>query len=168
MLAAGGRRWRVLETPGHTEGLITFFDDADGTYLVNDHVLRHITPNPDVYDYDPSHLRSGLTDYVDSLHKVRDLPARLVLPGHGHEMTDLAGRVDEILVHHDRRADKVVDILRPGPATLFEIVNQVWSNLRPRDTHLAVREIIGHLVLLERDGRVTNDVRDDVIQYSAV
>ncbi|MEA2646803.1 MAG: hypothetical protein QOE92_1886 [Chloroflexota bacterium] len=167
-LAAGGRTWRVIETPGHTEGLITFFDDASGIYLANDHVLRHITPNPDVYDYNPSTLRSGLPDYVESLARVRDLPATLVLPGHGHEMTDLAGRVDEILVHHDRRADKVDAILRPGPATLFEVVNQVWTNLRPRDTHLAVREIIGHVVLLERDGRVSHDVRDGVIHYSAV
>jgi glyoxylase-like metal-dependent hydrolase (beta-lactamase superfamily II) len=168
VVEAGGRRLRVIECPGHTEGLITFFDDADGIYLANDHVLRHITPNPDVYSYEPSKLRSGLPDYIDSLHKVRDLPARLVLPGHGHEMTDLSDRVDEVLQHHDKRADLVVDILREKPRSIFEIANQVWPELRPRDAHLAIREIIGHVVLLERDGRADHDWQDEVLVYRAV
>jgi glyoxylase-like metal-dependent hydrolase (beta-lactamase superfamily II) len=168
VIEAGGRRLRVIECPGHTEGLITFFDDADEIYLANDHVLRHITPNPDVYSYEPSKLRSGLPDYIDSLHKVRDLPARLVLPGHGHEMTDLAGRIDEVLLHHDKRADLVVDILREKPRSIFEIANDVWPELRPRDAHLAIREIIGHVVLLERDARADHDWQDEVLVYRAV
>lgn len=156
VLRAGGRDLRVIEAPGHTEGLITFFDEGDGTYLSNDHVLKHITPNPDVYDYDPNHLRSGLPDYVASLRKVRDLPARLVLPGHGFEMTDLAGRVDDILEHHDRRAARVEAFVRERPSVIFELVERVWPEIRPRDTHLAVREIIGHLVLLEDEGKITH------------
>jgi glyoxylase-like metal-dependent hydrolase (beta-lactamase superfamily II) len=167
VVVAGGRQLRVIETPGHTEGLITFFDDADGTYLANDHILRHITPNPDVYSYEPSKLRSGLPDYVASLHKVRDLPARLVLPGHGHEMTDLAGRVDEILFHHDRRADTIAAILVREPSTIYGIAREIWPKLRSRDTHLAIREIIGHLVLLEREDRATHDWREETLVYSA-
>ena len=149
IVTAGSRDLRVIECPGHTEGLITFFDESDGTYLANDHVLRHITPNPDVYDYDPDHLRSGLPDYVDSLHKVRDLPARIVLPGHGHEMTDLAGRVDEILVHHDKRAERVRGWVSGTERTIYQVVGEEWPGLPPTSVHLAVREIIGHLVLLE-------------------
>ena len=166
VVVAGGRRLRVIEAPGHTEGLVTFFDEADGIYLVNDHVLKHITPNPDVYDYEPDHLRSGLPDYVASLHKVRDLPVSLVLPGHGFEMTDLAGRVDEILFHHDRRAAKVEGFVRERPSLIFELVERVWPEIRPRDTHLAVREIIGHLVLLESEGKVRHERDDDRLVFS--
>jgi glyoxylase-like metal-dependent hydrolase (beta-lactamase superfamily II) len=167
LVEAGGRRLRVIEAPGHTEGLITLFDDADGTYLANDHVLRHITPNPDVYDYDPENLRSGLPDYVDSLLKVRDLPARVVYPGHGHEMTDLAGRVDEILRHHDDRAAKVLGFLGQAPATVFGLVERVWPAIKPNDTHLAVREIIGHVVLLERDGLLRRERDGERLVFSA-
>ena len=72
-------------------------------------------------------------------------------------MTDLAGRVDEVLFHHQERAEKIAGIIAEQPRTIFEVVNLVWPTLRPRDAHLAVREIIGHIVLLEREGRVTHD-----------
>ena len=151
-IRAGGRDLRVIETPGHTEGLIGLVDQEAGIYLANDHVLRHITPNPDVYSYDPDDLRSGLPDYVRSLHKVRDLQVGLVLPGHGYEMTDLKGRVDEILLHHQRRVAKIESILRAQPRTIFELCGMIWPSLRPQDSHLAVREIIGHIALLKEEG----------------
>lgn len=164
-IVAGGRRLRVIEAPGHTEGLITFLDEQTGVYLVNDHVLQHITPNPDIYNYDVDNLRSGLPDYIDSLRKVRDLPVSLVLPGHGYEMTDLAGRVDEVLFHHAQRADKIAAIVAEKPRTIFEVVGIVWPKLRPQDSHLAVREIIGHMILLEREGRVVRGWDGDVLSY---
>jgi glyoxylase-like metal-dependent hydrolase (beta-lactamase superfamily II) len=153
VVRAGGRDLRVIETPGHTEGLVGFVDDAASIYLANDHILKHITPNPDVYDYNPDHLRSGLPDYVRSLHKVRDLPVDLVLPGHGYEMTDLRARVDEILVHHQRRVARIEAILAERPRTIFEVCELIWPSLRPQDAHLAVREIIGHIALLQEEGR---------------
>ena len=168
IVVAGGRSLRVIECPGHTEGLVTFFDVASGVFLANDHVLQHITPNPDVYDYDVDHLRSGLPDYIDSLRKVRDLPVSVVLPGHGFEMTDLAGRVDEVLFHHEQRADKIAGIVAEQPRNIFEVVNVVWPKLGERDAHLAVREIIGHIILLEREGRVGRDWDGDVLVYRAV
>ena len=151
-IRAGGRDWRVIETPGHTEGLVGLVDDADGVYLANDHILRHITPNPDVYSYDPDNLRSGLPDYVRSLHKVRDLDVGLVLPGHGYEMTDLRARVEEILEHHRARVAKVEAILTERPRSIYEVCGQIWPNLRPQDAHLAVREIIGHIALVQEEG----------------
>jgi glyoxylase-like metal-dependent hydrolase (beta-lactamase superfamily II) len=166
-VVAGGRRLRVIEAPGHTEGLITLLDEQSGVYLVNDHVLKHITPNPDIYNYDVDHLRSGLPDYIESLGKVRDLPVTLVLPGHGFEMTDLAGRVDEVLFHHVQRADKIAAIVAERPRTIFEVVGVVWPKLRARDSHLAVREIIGHMILLEREGRVAADWDGPVLIYRA-
>ncbi|GAC1327962.1 MAG: MBL fold metallo-hydrolase [Candidatus Dormibacteria bacterium] len=153
VIRAGGRDLRVIETPGHTEGLVGFVDEAAGVYFSNDHILQHITPNPDVYSYDPDGLRSGLPDYVRSLTKVRDLPVGLVLPGHGFEVTDLRGRVEEILVHHDRRVARIEEILRERPRTIFEVCMLLWPKLRAQDSHLAVREIIGHIVLLREEGR---------------
>jgi len=164
---AGGRDLRVIECPGHTEGLITFFDERDGTWFANDHVLRHITPNPDVYDYDPEHLRSGLPDYVRALNKIRDLPVSIVLPGHGHEMTDLPGRVDEILRHHEERAARVQGWVTGTERTIYQVVMEEWPGLPPTSVHLAVREIIGHLVLLEEAGAVRHRWQEGALLYSA-
>jgi glyoxylase-like metal-dependent hydrolase (beta-lactamase superfamily II) len=167
VVVAGGRSLRVIECPGHTEGLVTFLDEQSGLFLANDHVLGHITPNPDVYDYDVDHLRSGLPDYIDSLGKVRDLPVSVVLPGHGFEVSDLAGRVDEVIHHHELRADKIAGIVAEQPRNIFEVVRVVWPALKDRDAHLAVREIIGHMILLEREGRVSKDWDDEVLVYRA-
>jgi glyoxylase-like metal-dependent hydrolase (beta-lactamase superfamily II) len=166
-ISAGGRRLRVIECPGHTEGLITFHDEGNRTWFANDHVLRHITPNPDVYSYKPEALRSGLPDYIQSLHKIRDLDVDLTLTGHGYEITDLGGRVDEILRHHEERSAKVLAFVTAAPSTIFSIVGLVWPELRPQAAHLAVREIIGHLVMLEQEGRVTHEVDKGVLSYGA-
>jgi glyoxylase-like metal-dependent hydrolase (beta-lactamase superfamily II) len=166
-ITAGGRRLRVIECPGHTEGLITFLDERNRTWFANDHVLRHITPNPDVYSYKPEALRSGLPDYVESLHKIRDLNVDLTLPGHGYEITDLGERVDQILRHHDERSAKVLQLVGTAPSTIFSLVGEVWPELKPQAAHLAVREIIGHLVLLEHAGKVRHEVDDGVLIYRA-
>jgi hypothetical protein len=53
------------------------------------------------------------------------------------------------------------------PRSVFEVVHKVWDNLRSRDTHLAVREIIGHLVLLEQAGSVAHDWQGETLFYRA-
>lgn len=49
------------------------------------------------------------------LAAVRELPARLALPGHRRPGA-LAPRVDALLEHHARRLDELTAILRAAPA----------------------------------------------------
>ena len=72
-----------------------------------------------------------------------------------------------MLFHHQQRADKIAAIVAEKPRTIFEVVSLVWPTLRPHDAHLAVREIIGHMILLEREGRVAREWDGDVLVYRA-
>src|SRR5690242_4498332 len=93
-LDLAGDRYRVIWTPGHSDGHICLFRERDGVFIAADHVLPRITPNIGLYS---EHNRANpLGDYLDSLRKVEHLPATIVLPGHGEPFTDLAGRVNEI------------------------------------------------------------------------
>ncbi|HYU72614.1 MAG TPA: MBL fold metallo-hydrolase, partial [Ktedonobacteraceae bacterium] len=83
-----GERYRVIWTPGHSDGHICLFRERDGIFLAADHVLPRITPNIGLYSqYDRV---NPLGDYLDSLRKVSTLPASIVLPGHGEPFKDLA------------------------------------------------------------------------------
>ena len=95
-----GEEYRVIWTPGHSDGHICLFRERDGVFIAADHVLPRITPNVGLYS--DNDRANPLGDYLDSLRKVQNLPASIVLPGHGEPFTDLAGRVQEIIEHHER------------------------------------------------------------------
>src|SRR5207248_9280844 len=68
-----GERYRVIWTPGHSDGHICLFRERDGVFLAADHVLPRITPNIGLYSqYDRV---NPLGDCLDSLEKVSTLAA---------------------------------------------------------------------------------------------
>src|SRR5437660_12860612 len=89
IITLAGERYRVIWTPGHSDGHICLFRERDGVFIAADHVLPRITPNVGLYsEYDRA---NPLGDYLTSLRKVADLPATSVLPGHGAPFEDLQG-----------------------------------------------------------------------------
>ena len=78
VLEAGGRRLTCLPAPGHTPGQLCFWDESDGILFTGDHVLFDISPNITPWNG----MEDALGCYLDSLRAVRELPARLALPGH--------------------------------------------------------------------------------------
>ncbi len=98
-ITLGGRSWRGIFTPGHTDDHLCLYDEGSGVLLAGDQVLPTITP----------HISGVLPDdslgrYVDSLDGLASLPdVSLVPPAHGHPFTDLSRRVKEIKVHHEER-----------------------------------------------------------------
>ena len=60
-------------------------------------------------------MEDALGCYLDSLRAVRELPARLALPGHRRPGA-LAPRVDALLEHHARRLDELTPSSAPAPA----------------------------------------------------
>src|SRR5579859_232137 len=100
-----GALYRVIWTPGHADGHICLWREADGLLVAGDHVLPRITPNIGLY---PHSRPNPLRDYYASLARVRDLPVRRALPGHGRPFAGLATRVDELTAHHEDRANQIL------------------------------------------------------------
>jgi glyoxylase-like metal-dependent hydrolase (beta-lactamase superfamily II) len=153
----GGRTWRIIAAPGHSDGHVMFFSGADGVLLAGDHVLNRITPNIGRWpDADPSPLRR----YLASLDDVLDLPVRLALTGHYEPVEDWRGRIFEIQAHHAHRLSWMADAVGQG-ATVMDVAGRVFelARLDRHELRFALAETLAHLEYLEEDGALAQESR---------
>ncbi len=164
-----GEQYRVIWTPGHSDGHICLFRERDGVFLAADHVLPRITPNIGLYsEYDRA---NPLGDYLHSLRKVSTLPASIVLPGHGEPFHDLAGRVAEIIEHHGQREEQILTLLDSRPQHAYQLAVQLFGQrLKSNEARrMAVAETLSHLEYMRLGGQVEQQKNSDgVILYAAV
>jgi glyoxylase-like metal-dependent hydrolase (beta-lactamase superfamily II) len=153
----GGGGWEWIHTPGHSPGHVTVYHPERRILIAGDHVLPHISPNigADIYADDP------LSDYLDSLGRLRELPVDLVLPSHGQPFEGLAARIDAIVAHHGERIARMLELL-DRPRTAYEVAVGVFGDLPPENLLHAVRETLAHLIYLRRHARVERDTAGGV------
>ncbi len=166
-------RFEVIWTPGHAAGLVCLYEPQAQVLISSDHVLERISPNIGL-----SARQSGdpLEEYLRSLQLVRDVPVKLVLPGHGAPFSDLAGRVDALIAHHEQRLQEMVDALADeddGGQTAYGIASRLswrgsehgWQRLQPFDRLGALSETLAHLHYLTNQGQASRHVQDGGIFY---
>ncbi|MGV0851299.1 MBL fold metallo-hydrolase [Mycolicibacterium phlei] len=122
VIEAAGLRITVMATPGHTVDSLSFvLDDA---VLTADTVLGRGTTVIDKED-------GSLAEYLDSLHRLRGLGRRRVLPGHGPELDDLEAVSDMYLAHRRERLDQVRAALRElgEDGTTRQVVEHVYTDV---------------------------------------
>ena len=141
VLDVGDYHFEVIATPGHEPHHLCLFDRASGIFVAGDHVMG---------DQYPSVVLSSDTDelgmYLASLDKIRDVPAKLVLAGHGNEFTDLGGRIDAIKAHYERQLANIREILDTGLTDSAEIAYA--TTCRPRRKPWAQRPLFGQVALV--------------------
>ncbi len=153
-LALGARRLQVQHRPGHSPSDTLFWDAEREILLGGDHLLPHISSNPLVsrpLDGEGERPRA-LVAYIASMRATRELPVQIVLPGHGDPFRDHAALIDERLRMHDRRADKLLGMLAPGPLTAYELAQRMWGNIAVTQAYLTLSEVLGHMDLLVAAG----------------
>jgi glyoxylase-like metal-dependent hydrolase (beta-lactamase superfamily II) len=106
--------------------------------------------------------------YIESLRRTRELPARILLPGHGDPITDHRALIDERFAHHERRAEKIFALVSERPRTAYEIAQELWGNVAVTQAFLTLSEVLGHVDLLEEEGRVREAEDGDVVRFEAV
>jgi glyoxylase-like metal-dependent hydrolase (beta-lactamase superfamily II) len=167
VLRLAGRDWQVLHTPGHAAGLICLYDPASRTLISSDHLLADISSNPVVEPPPPGHaerLRS-LVLYEASLQRVATMDIVQALPSHGPVVHDVPGLVRQRLDFHERRLARVLDAIRDGARTTWDVTQALFPGRPPLDTFLAVSEVIGHLDLLEIRGKIVGETADGAIHW---
>ncbi|KKB36638.1 MBL fold metallo-hydrolase [Bacillus thermotolerans] len=160
----GGVSWEVIKTPGHSDGLICFFQPEKQLLLAADHVLDKITPNVSLW---PGASRNPLQDYLRSLDKVCALNVNKALPAHGGLIADLSGRVEEIMAHHEERLKNMFQLSHDGK-TAYEVASEVFRHkeLNAHQWRFAMAETLAHLEFLVSRGELTRQ-EGTVIQYTA-
>ncbi|MGV4987970.1 MBL fold metallo-hydrolase [Streptomyces sp. NRAIS4] len=181
LLDLPGRRLRAIWTPGHTPGHVCLHLEEEhpahlpgqGRLFSGDHVLPEITPHIGLYeDPDDATVTDPLGDYLDSLERVGRLAPAEVLPAHQHSFTDAAGRVRELLTHHEERLTGLLALLSE-PLTPWQLAermewNRPWPEIPYGSRNIAVSEAEAHLRRLVKQGRAEPVAGSGPVAYIAV
>ncbi|QBS37754.1 MBL fold metallo-hydrolase [Thermaerobacter sp. FW80] len=163
-LTMGDDRWLVLHTPGHAQSQVCLYRERDGLLISSDHLLPTISSNallePAPLDERGRPLRPepprSLVDYRRSLRRVRPLPARRCLPGHGDPFGGHRELIERRLADMERRARQIRDALaaRGGRSTLYRLAVDLFGSGDAGHLLLALSEVQGHVAWMESEGWV--------------
>ena len=171
IIRIGNYRLQCLLTPGHTEGHICLYDENKQILFSGDHVLYDITPHIESWSYEVNSLKN----YLESLDMVRNLPVKIVLPGHRNFFTDLKGRIDELKKHHQNRVNEVLEVLGISTMSAYDIAAgmtwdidcESWEQFPIAQKWFATGETIAHLLYLESEGRIERNTDQKIVTFSA-
>ncbi|MGA1822798.1 MAG: MBL fold metallo-hydrolase [Thermoplasmatota archaeon] len=166
----GRYSFEAVFTPGHSKGHMCLYEREKKILFSGDHLLDDITPNISLWEEgeDP------LSDYLRSLGKVMKMDVDMVLPGHRRLIEDHRRRIDDLIRHHEERADEVEDILKDGELTAFDTAAKMTWDMTYDSFHdfpimqkwFALGEAIAHLRYLDTQGRIKYGIGNGLIRYS--
>jgi glyoxylase-like metal-dependent hydrolase (beta-lactamase superfamily II) len=161
------RRLQVLHRPGHSPSDIVLWDAERRILLAADHLLLRISSNPlisrplDRWDEHEIERPSALLTYMESLRRTAELPAEIVLTGHGEPILDHTGLIAERIAMHERRAERIRKmLLEHGPLSAHGVAAEMWGQVAVTQAYLALSEALGHLDLLVSGGEA-EELRDE-------
>jgi glyoxylase-like metal-dependent hydrolase (beta-lactamase superfamily II) len=168
-LALAGRALQALHRPGHSPSDTVFWDAERRILLAGDHLIAHISSNPLLSrPLDGSEQRpQALVAYIESLRGTREMPAEIVLPGHGEPITDHVELIDSRLAANDRRKEKIFRLIAEQARTGYELAQAIWGNVAVTQAYLTLSEVIGHADILVNEGRVREADDGAVIRYES-
>jgi len=163
------RTLQALHRPGHSPSDTVFWDEERRILIAADHLIAHISSNPLITrPLDGSERRpQALVTYIESMRKTRELPAEIVLSGHGEPIVDHAALIDDRIAKHERRKEKIYRLIAEQPRSGYEIAQAIWKNVAVTQAFLTLSEVIGHADLLVNEGRVRETDDGEVIRYEA-
>ncbi|WP_174613016.1 MBL fold metallo-hydrolase [Virgibacillus ihumii] len=158
----GNFTYEVFFTPGHSDGLVTFYNNEKNVLLSTDHILPKITPNISYWFHgDPNPLHSFLT----SLEKIRKLDADFVIPSHGKPFYGANNRIDEIKAHHDNRLLQTLNAVSEG-GTAADVCQKLFQKeLTIHETRFAIGETLAHLEYLRYKGECDRELNKGSYWY---
>jgi len=155
---AGDRELEVIHTPGHTAGHVCFYLAEERLLFSGDHLMRTITPNPELYCPPWRGNITGLPQFLDSLRLLEAYDVHYAYPGHGRPIRKVKKRIEMNLIHHESRLEKTHEAVEKGCRTVWEVALRLFPQVRNKapdvDHFLALKEALGHLLILEDRGTV--------------
>ena len=149
LIPAGETALRAVHTPGHSGDHYCFVDETARDVFCGD--LVRIGGTIVI----PASKGGSVSQYLDSLRRIRALLPRRLLPGHGPIVLDPLPLLDEYIRHRLERETQIVEALRAGCRTPAEIVPRVYGALDPMLRTAAEDSVLAHLLKLEEEGRAT-------------
>jgi glyoxylase-like metal-dependent hydrolase (beta-lactamase superfamily II) len=172
-LAFAGRTLVAHHRPGHSPSDTVFWDPESRELIAGDHLLAHISSNPLIQtpiggpSGEPGDRRPrALLTYLRSLRQTRELPAAIVLGGHGEPVLDHVRLIDERFAMHERRAEKIARLLADAPRSAHAVAIELWGNVAVTQAYLTLCEVLGHVDLLVERGLVREEESGGVAVFA--
>jgi glyoxylase-like metal-dependent hydrolase (beta-lactamase superfamily II) len=170
------RTLRVAHRPGHSPTDTIFIDDERRTAFVGDHLLSRISSNPLLalprpLERTPAEGAAdrprALPAYLESLARTRTDGLERLFGGHGADVTDVDGLIEERLGHHEERLADIAAILGDhGPASAHAIARRIWGRRALTQMMLTLSEVLGHLDVLAARGLVEERANDTTTTFA--
>lgn len=165
----GDRDWKIIDGYGHSPQHASLYCEADKIFIAGDMILPDISPNISLFP-DSFQSRNPVASYLETLNRIRDTVPDdvMVLPSHGAPFHGLHKRAEELIAHHERRLEKLRDVLKKGgPMTAIDAARGLFSHRSislAHDMFFALGETLAHLVYDVKTGKV----RKDGMMYSLI
>jgi glyoxylase-like metal-dependent hydrolase (beta-lactamase superfamily II) len=142
--------FRALATPGHSADSVCLIWD-ERVCFTGDTVLGtgsvFIAPG-----------EGSLSQYLESLRRLRALRLEVLCPGHGPYVWDPAAKLEEYLAHRLERERRLVEALDAGLRTKDELLDAAWSDAPSELRYFAGLSLAAHLEKLAEEGRLPEGV----------
>ncbi len=169
LIRAGDCELKAIHTPGHTAGHLCFFEGSRGLLFSGDHLMRSITPNPELYWPPRDGRYTGLGQFIKSLELLQEYQIRSAFPGHGKAIKQVAKRIRFNLQHHERRLESTREAVAAGCSTVWEVATRLFPQVPGQppgvDYFLALKEALGHLVILEGQGAIRREDQGELMRF---
>ena len=114
----GSRVLNVVATPGHTEDSLVVSDSVTGAIFTGDTII----------EADSVVVCAEMSDYINSLHLLKNMEPSMLLSGHGKPITDAAGKIDAYIDRTTRREAGMLRLIERGVRTIDEMVEVYYGN----------------------------------------
>ena len=147
--SVSGPGWTMeaIHTPGHTSNHLCYALAEENACFTGDHIMGWsttvITP-PD----------GDMTDYLESLAKIRARNFQTLWPTHGPPILAVTPFIDAYAAHRRERIDQILLALANGPATIRELVPNLYRDVDARLHPAAARSMLAAIIHMERGGEI--------------
>jgi len=161
----GDYEYKVILTPGHSDGHICFYNVNYGVIFSGDHLLPKISPNISLLPQ-PGADPNPLGNFLCSLNSIRRLTCKLVLPAHGKPFSNIEDRISKLEFHHKERLEVIKDFAGSG-ANAYQVCRQVFDqNISAHELRFAMGETLAHLSYSTYKGELEVVSTDGINRYS--
>ncbi len=161
LIRLDGMTLKAIHTPGHAADHLCFYWVEARVLFSGDLILGEgtaVIPR----------IGGSLTDYLESLERLRSLDIRRIHPGHGPAIQDPQAKITEYIEHRRMRERQVLDALQAGARTIPEMVARIYADVPTALHQLAEESVWNHLVKLEGENRVRQTRQANQERYELV
>lgn len=148
-LTFGDAAITVLHAPGHAPDHLVFVLEQELALFTGD-----VVAGTGFMVIAPPH--GEMRTYQTTLRRLRQHygNATALYGGHGPEVRDVRGKLDDYIAHREARERQILEALAAGASTIPELVARIYAETQRGLWPAAARQVLAYLIALEREGRV--------------